>query len=50
MQIKLENMKNQKTTKPEGKRDQWRSYNKRKQNVRRTARRNIQIAREQSYA
>jgi len=49
MQIKLENMKNQKTTKPEGKRDQWRSHNKRKQNVRRIARRNNQIAQEQSY-
>jgi len=49
MQIKLENMKNQKTTKPEGKRDQWRSYNKRKQNVRRIARCNTQIAQEQSY-
>ena len=49
MQIKLDNMKNQKTTKPEGKRDQWRSYNKRKQNVRRTARRNTQIAQEKNY-
>ena len=49
MQIKITPMKNTKTTKPEGKRDQWRSYNKRKQNVRRTARRNTQIAQEQSY-
>ena len=49
MQIKLENMKNQKTTKPAGKRDHWRSHNKRKQNVRRTARRNTQVAQEQSY-
>jgi hypothetical protein len=49
MQIKVEKMKSLKTTKPEGKRDQWRSYNKRKQNVRRTARRNTQIMQEQSY-
>ena len=49
MQIKLDNMKNQKTTKPEGKRDHWRSYNKRKQNVRRTARRNVQQVREYNY-
>jgi len=49
MQIKLDNMKNQKTTKPEGKRDQWRSYNKRVQNVRRTERRDMQIAQEQNY-
>ena len=50
MQIKLENMKYQKTTKPDGKRDHWRLHNKRKQNVRRIARRNTQIAQEQSYA
>ena len=49
MQIKITPMKNQKTTKSEGKRDQWRSYNKRKQNVRRTARRNTQIVQEQNY-
>ena len=49
MQIKLENMKNQKTTKADGKRDHWRLHNKRKQNVRRTARRNTQITQEQNY-
>ena len=49
MQNKIENMKNQKTTKPEGKRDHWRSYNKRKQNVRRTARRNVQQIQEHNY-
>ena len=50
MQIKITPMKNAKTNKPEGKRDQWRSHNKHKQNVRRTARRNIQVVQEQNYA
>ena len=49
MQIKITPMKNAKTNKPEGKRDQWRSHNKHKQNVRRTARRNTQIVQEQNY-
>ena len=49
MQIKIENMKNQKTTKPEGKRDHWRHEKKRKQNIRRMARRNVQQAQEQNY-
>ena len=37
MQIKITPMKNIKTTKPDGKRDQWRSYNKRKTTRRKAA-------------
>jgi len=37
MQIKITPMKNQKTTKADGKRDQWRSHNKRKTTSRKAA-------------
>lgn len=46
MQIKITPMKNQKTTKADGKRDQWRSHNK----VKTTRRKAAQFAKRLSQA